>query len=484
MATAKNLVMYLKFWAEFDPKGSAIASVAGELTHRQLFRLVRRVAAKLFDEGIRPGHVVYVNLPQMQDVVVFLALHSIGAKCAYHFTGYQEALPVGGDFWIKTLDRPDADGAKNISLSAEWWAGAEKFDPYDLNETYLWESDEISYFMYTSGTTGSFKCIGLPYDQLVSYDSKTTSPWSQSGLKFSLFGWAGGFSQFLTTLIIQGKPVLVNNSPSEVQKLFQKAKPDTVYGSPALISAFIDAAILNGTDLTSTKQVVNMGGQISPALFVKIKQNFTGAKVINLYGSSEGGRIASKQLLNANDGKVAGSILPEATVEIVDSHGKQVPRGATGLIRYKSLTQHYVNDSEATSLVFKNGWFYCGDLGHFDQDNNLILEGRESEVLNIGGEKLDPLVIDQFVLFQPGVVDCGTFSINTAAGRHATGIAVVVQSDFDAKSLRTSVLAKFPNAAPLAIVKAEQIPKTQMGKIMRKALASQFQEIAAKADTE
>jgi long-chain acyl-CoA synthetase len=303
-------------------------------------------------------------------------------------------------------------------------------------------------------------------------------------LKFSLFGWSGGFAQFLTTLIIQGKPILVNNSPSEVQKHFQKTKPATIYGSPALISAFIDAAVLNGTDLSSTNQVVTMGGQISPALFVKIKQNFPGAKIINLYGSSEGGRIASKQLLNSNDGGVAGTILPEATVEIVDSLGNQLPKGATGLIRYKSLTQQYVNDPEATSLVFKDGWFYCGDLGHFDQNNNLILEGRESEVLNIGGEKLDPLLIDQFVLAQPGVVDCGTFSINTAAGRHATGIAVVAQTDFDAKSLRSSVIMQFPNAAPLAIVKAEQIPKTQMGKIMRKSLASQFQEIAAKADSE
>lgn len=484
MSKSINLTHYLKFWSEFNPKSTVIRSASGELSYRQLFGLVKKVAGKLYSEGVRPGQVVYINLPQLQEIVVFLALHMIGAKCAHHFSGYKIEFPVKADFWIKSQEKTDILEISSISLSQEWWTSAETFEALDINLVYSWDEKEICYYMYTSGTTGSFKCIGLSYSHLIGYDAKTTSPWDQAGLTFSLFGWSGGFSQFLTTLIIKGREILVSNSPSEVQKLFAIAHPNVLLGSPALIAAFLEAASSGGTDLSSTHHVVNMGGQLSPNLFLKIREKFSNAKVTNLYGSSEGGRIAAMRVEAPNIGNVAGAILPEAEVQIVDKLGNNLPNGTSGIIRYRPLVQEYINDPEASALAFQDGWFYCGDLGHIDGNNFLVLEGRESEVLNIGGEKLDPLLVDQFVLSQPGIKDCGTFAIQTDAGRHATGIAVVSEAEFDSQGLKAAVLAKFPNAVPLVIIKTNQIPKTQMGKIMRKLLSNQFQESKNAANPE
>lgn len=479
MSDSDNLHNYLKFWAEYEPKRIAVRSTSGTLTYLQLFKLVQKVAGQLDEQGVKPGQVVYINLPQLQDIVMFLALNQIGAKCAYHFNGYDSALPVTADLWIKSNERSDIAGTKSITINQEWWASVEKGHEREI--AHAWERDEICYYIYTSGTTGSFKSIGLTFSHLIEYDAKTTSPWEQSGLTFSLFGWSGGFAQFLTTLIVKGRPILVNNSPSDVQELFDKTKPTNLLGSPSLLAAFIEKAALRGTDLTSTEHVVSMGGQLSPKLVLNLRKSFPKAKITNLYGSSEGGRIAAQRITRPNQGAMAGAILPEARVEIVDDHGNRVPQGTSGKVRYKSLVNEYVNDPEASSKVFRDGWFYCGDLGHLDENYCLVLEGRESEVLNIGGEKLDPLIIDEFVISQSGVIDCGTFPIQTNSGRQSIGIAVVADSDFDAQQLRTAVLAKFPNAVPLAIIKAEKIPKTSMGKIMRKLLSKQFEEFDSKS---
>lgn len=481
MNLSNNLVDYLKFWAEFEPKGLALRSSSGYLTHKQLFKFVRKVARRLKDEGVTSGQVVYLNLPQSQDIIVFLALNMIGARCAYHFNGYEPALPVSADFWIKSAEKPDIAGTKSISISKSWWADVEKDS--ELENFYTWDRDEVCYYVYTSGTTGSFKSIGFSYSQLVEYDSQTTSPWDQSGLIFSLFGWSGGWTLFLTTLIVKGKTILVNNSPTEVQDLFSRAKPDNLLGSPALIAAFLEKAASRGTDLSATKHVISMGGQLPSNLVMKLRKCFPNAILTNVYGSSEGGRIAASRVTRPNQGNVAGAILPEVLLEIVDEQGNRVPNGVSGRVRYKALVKEYVNDPESTSKAFRDGWFYCGDLGHLDENNMLILEGRESEVLNIGGEKIDPLVIDQFVMLQPNVIDCGTFAIQTKSGRQATGIAVVGSSDFDIQKLRIAVLAKFPNAVPLAIIKTESIPKTSMGKIMRKFLSKQFQEFENKTSS-
>lgn len=476
MNQSQNLIWYLKFWAEFAPKSISVRSMSTRLSSRQLFNLVRKVAGKLVNQGVRPGNVVYLNLPQLQEIVVFLALNMIGAKCAHHFSGYKQDFPVVADVWIRSNEKENVSGVKTLLLNNDWWLDIEQTKELDVNSAYSWSLDEICYFVYTSGTTGSFKCLGLSYSHLLHYDAKTTSPWNTAELTFSLFGWSGAFAQFLTTLIIKGRQILVSNRPEEVQELFSNAKPSILIGSPALIAAFIENALVKGTDLRSAKEIVNMGGQLSPTLFQKIRENVPEANLTNLYGSTEGGRIASMKITRQTDGNIAGAILPEAQVQIVDKSGQQLPRGSSGLVRYRALVSGYQNDPEATAQVFRDGWFYCGDLGHFDKNNLLVLEGRESEVLNVGGEKIDPLTIDQFVITQKGVIDCGTFAIQTQSGRHATGIAVVAGQQFDSKLLRAAVLAKFPNAAPLAIVSAESIPKTQMGKIMRKLLSSQFQE--------
>jgi acyl-CoA synthetase (AMP-forming)/AMP-acid ligase II len=202
-----------------------------------------------------------------------------------------------------------------------------------------------------------------------------------------------------------------------------------------------------------------------------------GCEIYSMYGSTEA-TIATSRRYDSDDPSDAGQVLPGSTIEIVDDDDRPVALGSPGRIRHRSpgMIHEYLGNPEASARAFRDGWFYSGDLGFLRPDGGLTLTGRESEVLNAGGVKVDPNRLDHAALGRPGVLDACSFDYETASGLKRIGMAIVAEDAFDVEALVTSLTAEFGPAAPTLIARVAVIPRNAMGKPMRRTLAEQYRE--------
>ena len=191
---------------------------------------------------------------------------------------------------------------------------------------------------------------------------------------------------------------------------------------------------------------------------------------MNLYGSSEVGTVATRTALSQSNG-LAGKIVGDVEVQIVDEHLNQLAAGETGTIRIKRAHQAlgYFRNSEASETGFKQVWFYPGDRGYI-QGDQLYLAGRTSELLNAAGVKVDPNRIEQVALEFEGIEDAAAFTKVLENSVEVIALAVVSSKPIDAQKLSEFLKVNLGDAAPKYILRKTEISRTLTGKVLRSEL--------------
>jgi acyl-CoA synthetase (AMP-forming)/AMP-acid ligase II len=168
-----------------------------------------------------------------------------------------------------------------------------------------------------------------------------------------------------------------------------------------------------------------------------------------------------------------GYVVPDVTVEIVSETGQVLPRGSEGLIRVKSThaVDHYIGDPEASAKTFREGCFYPGDIGSLDAQNLLRIVGRHDALLNLGGDKINPEVIERTLAACEGVAECAAFGSPNELGIDNVWAAVVAGSETDDDKLRIYCEANLPpQFRPVGFIRVDRLPRNEMGKLDRRAL--------------
>ena len=180
---------------------------------------------------------------------------------------------------------------------------------------------------------------------------------------------------------------------------------------------------------------------------------------------------------SAADGKpgFTGYVLPTAQVEIVDAQGQPVPHGITGEVRLRTEGQigRYLENADASEEALRDGWFYPGDAGSLGADGALYILGRTRELMNLGGAKVAPHLVEEALTGLAGVVDLAVFARSGAHG-DKPAIAVVPSAAFDDQRLLDRYKKAFPQYATPTIHRVDAIPRNEMGKVMRAQLSSQL----------
>jgi len=190
--------------------------------------------------------------------------------------------------------------------------------------------------------------------------------------------------------------------------------------------------------------------------------------VYDLYGSNEVGFISSKK-----DGAEVGSVWPGVQVAVVNDRDEPLPFGEAGWIRVKTdcMVQGYLNDPDATGRTFRNGWFYTADLGILHDAHRLQVIGRGDDVLNIGGQKIAPDLLEDMVLNATSVGDVAICPIHNADGIEEICIAVSDARGNDQELLECVNRAfRGYQIGRFYMVRTDRIPRNANGKIQRKLL--------------
>jgi acyl-coenzyme A synthetase/AMP-(fatty) acid ligase len=194
----------------------------------------------------------------------------------------------------------------------------------------------------------------------------------------------------------------------------------------------------------------------------------------DLYGTVEVGTISA--IWDAG-GDGFGTVCPEARAEVVDEEDQPLPSGEAGRVRLKStyMSERYIEDPEMTARMFRGGWFYPGDFAMMRPDGRLKILGRTDDLLNIGGRKIVPAILEASLIDHGVAGDVGLSSLPNADGIEQLCIAI---ADFgrDDKEIMERIMTALRNirVGQVRVFKLDRIPRSDNGKLQRDRLKEEI----------
>lgn len=452
------------------PDHIAVATPRRSFTFAELRSASSAVAARLHDAGVRPGQLVAVDLPTALEWIVDLALFRLAAV-SVSVRAVADAGPIGADALITAPGRRATPSDLVVEADELWLDGAIS-RAAEVTAVDFAGEDAIFRLILTSGTTGGTPRAAAYSVRALAYRSaEQHAHWTDGRPELTLIGLSttGGFHAAVACLRLGVTYLAVDRIDEESMRFAAARRIEVLCGSPTQIAHSIQVLLSAGITLPSVTEVRLAGAAPSAALLKLIAETF-GASVRGVYGSTEGGGITQRWLEVDADGYAVGAALPGVELEIVDGTGVRLPPGTEGAVRYRTpgLVSGYVVDGKVEP--FLEGWFVPGDVGTLTAEGSLVLGGRESELFNLGGVKVDPARIDELANDFLGVEDAAAFAVERIPGIPAVALAVV-GADCDLRALDGHLRDQLAVGHPTIFWRVSEIPRTRLGKPMRAALA-------------
>jgi acyl-coenzyme A synthetase/AMP-(fatty) acid ligase len=464
----------ITFWAEIKSQELAFVDEEHEVTFAQLDSFTRRIAFKLNERGIKQGDLVAIILPSYLGWLCTLSLYRLGVSTLSQNNLNPFNEQVSPDWVISLEPHPGTSNEKSILIDDAYLEEVNTAKEMQ-NLPGFNSPDDIATLFATSGTTGDVKYIAPTAEELrvISNRPGTNDSFGEDGvLSRFMFGAAWAHFHALKCLNLGKAYYSCIFSDYRLPKFVSQYPIRTLIGSPAQISSFLDIQEQTGTKLPLLKTIL-MGGSVPSSKIIDRIKSQIDCKLFNTYGSTEAGHIAIYEIGTAE--QPAFSIRPPVTLEIVDENDIALPKGEVGIVRYKrpDMSHSYYKNPSATAKFFRDGYFYPGDSGYLDTNGHLVLDGRVNEVINLGGAKLNPEIIDRIAISQLGVVDCAAFAVHGLADIDQLGLALVVDGDFSAEIFENTMTKKSPFPI-VAVVVTDKIARNENGKVLRSILTQQY----------
>ena len=219
--------------------------------------------------------------------------------------------------------------------------------------------------------------------------------------------------------------------PAEFYRLVEARQPTWFMGAPAALHELVFHAgkYPVTTRRTSLRLIRSGAAALAPQLMAELETLF-GVPVIQAFGMTEAAPQITATLLPPavrKPGSVGQSIGPE--IRILGPDGAALGPGEVGelALRGDNIVAGYEDDPEANAHSFRDGWFLTGDTGCLDADGYLFLKGRLKQMINRGGEKVNPREVDDVLLTHPAVAEVAAFAVKHRTLGEDIAAAVVLK---------------------------------------------------------
>lgn len=338
----------------------------------------------------------------------------------------------------------------------------------------------------SSGTTGMPKSIAQTHRRCLlgkSLFSGVAMRDQQRVLVFTNLFVQMGMSGVIRQLVGAGTAVLTaSRKPEAFFETVARDRPQrvaTTTGTASILAAYAARTMPDSLALCESVLSFSVGGSsVSPALRENIQRYLCPYLEIN-YGSTEGaGLVQSTPEMRKAQPESAGRPYPWVDLQVVDEEDRPLPAGTPGVLRFASplICDGYVGDSEATDRHFRNGWYYPGDTGSVDEAGYLLLTGRTDELINLGGNKIDPFKVEAVIDAIPGISESAVIGIKSVEGIPVMVALVVSEGAPDPEAIMNVCRDRLgPKYVPHRVLRAKSLPRNEGGKIMRKELTAKLQ---------
>ncbi len=472
--------------------------------------------AALRGAGIRPGDRVALSLGKATGLVTaHLAILGVGAGVVPLNPALSavetEAVLQQAEVKLAITTAPMVSRSPQIitAVNGPWWVAAQDQEPDDMPpqtvalanvlagyrpgaEPYIGPDDMVALLLFTSGTTGQPKGVGLTHRNIsANLQSLLVETWQMSaedrllhalpphhlhGLGLGLYG----------TLYVGNAAVLLDRfDPAVVLTALGQQRISVFMGVPTMYHRMTERMAElaqypppdrggHGGGLASMRVFISGSAPLSPETFRRFEEQ-SGFRIVERYGLTETAINTSNPLDGERRPGTVGPALPGVEVGIFDPHTKQpLSPGETGEIwvRGPNVFSGYWNNPQATATAFCDNWFRTGDLGVLSADNYLSINGRMKELIIVGGTNVTPGEVEAVLETQAGVRECAVAGVPDADLGEKVAAFVVPQADQDATALESHLRKRAeqdlaPYKRPRLYRFLAEIPRNSMGKVER-----------------
>ncbi|HEX9437802.1 MAG TPA: long-chain fatty acid--CoA ligase [Candidatus Limnocylindria bacterium] len=353
------------------------------------------------------------------------------------------------------------------------------------------EPSDLAVLQYTGGTTGTPKGAMLSHRALVAnvhqnraWHDATIHPGDRT-LGIMPFFHVYGLTVVMGLAVMSALAMVLIPRP-DLRHIFlaiEKHRPRTFPGAPRIY------VLMNGSDLAkhdlSSIETFGSGSAPLPVEVMRRFEELTGGKVMEGYGLSEAAPVTHS---NPREGPrkpgTVGLPLPDVDCKVVDieTGTREVDPGEPGelCVRGPNLMDGYWRKADETALVLRDGWLYTGDIVTMDEDGYFSVVDRKKEMIVVSGFKVYPREVDEVLYAHPAVLEAAAVGVPHPSKGEVVKAFVVLKPGAAATAqeivdhCRTSLA---PYKVPVGVAFRDELPKTLIGKVLRRQLAREEPEV-------
>ncbi|HUM17620.1 MAG TPA: long-chain fatty acid--CoA ligase [Candidatus Nitrosotalea sp.] len=483
---------------------TALAFEGRQYTNVDQQRASSRLANALRRLGVGPGDRVVVLLPNCPEVmqsygailkcgaVIVPVIFLLGEKEVAHILVDSEAKVVitSSDLVSKVESQIGvlptlhhvllADGGSDGRLRSLEQETAGEPDRITVADR---RPDDLAVILYTSGTTGVPKGVALSHANLESNASAVASlhelareDWAVAVLPLS---HSYGLTVMNAGHILGTRAALLRwFNPELVLQTIQDFKAVSMSAVPTMLVYLLNYPGAERFD-TRSMRVWGSGAAPLPTELVEPFERKFGGKILEGYGLTEASPVVSTHRLSGprKIGSV-GQPIPGVEVSIQDDADRARPAGEIGevCVRGANVMAGYYRNPEETARTVRAGWLHTGDMGRLDEDGFLFIVERKKDLIIRGGFNIYPREVEEALYAHPKVAEAAVVGMKDSLMGEDV-LAFVVLKDGQTASVEEiaafceSRLARFK--CPKQIRLVSSLPKSPIGKILRKELRTQ-----------
>lgn len=477
-------------------RANALVDERGSLTYLELEGQSNALVRAWRNDGITTGTVMGAMCRNSRGLILtMLAAAKSGNKLVLMNTGFAPPQladvatreKVGVFIYDDEFSSVAAALDEKVVRYRSWAEDNVRSDVTTLDEAIAREStSSISappspggFVLLTSGTTGTPK--GAPREHtspLASAQFLDRVPLrrGQTMMMAAPAFHGTGVSQLAIALAL-GQTVVMNRvfNPENTVRVVAENHCDSLVVVPTMLQRIVDldASILGKYDTSALKIIFSAGAAISPDLSRRTAESF-GHVLHNLYGSTEVAvaTVATPQDLAEAPG-TAGRPPVTCHVHLYSDAGKRITAPDTVGRIFVSSGLSFAGYTDGRDKERIDGLLSTGDVGHFDSDGRLFVDGRDDDMIISGGENVYPLEVENLLMDREDIIEAAVIGVEDAdfGNRLRAFVVPTPHSSRDAEEIKAHVKANLARyKVPREVVFIDELPRNATGKLLRNAL--------------
>ncbi len=509
-------------------------TIGGKLTYTRLNDLVNRFATALYQLGVRKGDRIGLMLPNSPHfVITFFAAMRLGAvvvninptytsrelKHQLEDSGAEtivllnlfwprlreiqgetpikrvivahvfDTLPFPSNFLVKSSQRKEKEWVE-VHPEHDIFFFQHLLNKYGPTPPKVDVSpDEVALFQYTGGTTGLPKAAMLTHRNLIANIIQVTAwltdgkPGQEKMMGAIPFFHVYGMTICMLYSVYMGAEIVIVPNPrpiDNVMNIIQKERCSLFPGVPAMYIGIVNHPKVQEYDLKSVRACISG----SAPLPMEIQERFgklTGGRLVEGFGLTEAAPVTHCNPVQGS--RKAGSIgipFPDVEAKIIDLEtGAEIPPGSDTqgelCVRGPQVMKGYWKRPEETAnTIDSEGWLHTGDICKVDSDGYFYIVDRKKDMINASGFKVLPRDVEEVLFMHPKVLEAVVVGIpNPSRGDDTVKAYVVLKPGEQSTGEEIREFCKLhlaPYKVPRDVEFRTELPKTMVGKVLRRVL--------------